>query len=124
MIIKPGVNVSTKFVYENLHANELEYHPDIDGMIRDINNQDLKGVAAKLSNVLETVTEEAYPEIKEIKESLIEDGAMNALMSGSGPTVFGLFEDRDVAEKALRNIKNKGLGKQVFVTEMFNIDRK
>ncbi len=124
VIIKPGVNVSTKFVYENLHANELEYHPDIDGMIRDISNQDLKGVAAKLSNVLETVTEEAYPEIKEIKESLIEDGAMNALMSGSGPTVFGLFEDRDVAEKALRNIKNKGLGKQVFVTEMFNIDRK
>lgn len=124
VIIKPGVSVSTKYVYENLHANELSYHPDIDGMIEDLKNQDLEGIAGKLSNVLETVTEEAYPEIKQIKDSLKKDGAMNAIMSGSGPTVFGLFKDRDVAEIALKNIKKQGLGKQVFVTEMFNIDRR
>lgn len=124
VIIKPGISVSTKYVYENLKANELEYHPDIDGMIESISNNDLYGVAGKLSNVLETVTIEAYPVIGEIKKSLIADGAINALMSGSGPTVFGLFEDRDVAERALQNVKKAGLGKQFFVTEMYNIDRR
>lgn len=124
VVIKPAISVSTKFVYENLKANELSYHPDIDGMISDIEAGDLRAVAGKLGNVLETVTEEEYPVIADIKKSLINDGAINALMSGSGPTVFGLFEDRDVAEKALQNVKASGLGKQFFVTEMYNIDRR
>lgn len=124
VIVKPTVSVSTKYVYENLKANELTYHPDIDGMIEDIANGDLYGISDKLSNVLETVTIEAYPIIGEIKKSLIKDGAINALMSGSGPTVFGLFEDRDEAENALQNIKRAGLGKKYFVTEMYNIDRR
>ena len=124
VIIKPNISVSTKYVYENLRANELTYHPDIDGMIEAIGAGDLYATAAKLSNVLETVTIEAYPVIADIKESLIEDGALNALMSGSGPTVFGLFEDSDMAEKALQNVKSAGLGKQYFVTEMYNIDRR
>ena len=124
VVIKPAISVSTKFVYENLRANELTYHPDIDGMIADIEAADLHAVAGKLGNVLETVTQEEYPVIGEIKRSLINDGAINALMSGSGPTVFGLFEDRDVAEKALQNVKSSGLGKQFFVTEMYNIDRR
>ncbi|MBE5926484.1 MAG: 4-(cytidine 5'-diphospho)-2-C-methyl-D-erythritol kinase [Lachnospiraceae bacterium] len=124
VVIKPSISVSTKFVYENLRANELTYHPDIDGMIADIGAGDLHAVAGKLGNVLETVTQEEYPVIGEIKRSLINDGAINALMSGSGPTVFGLFEDKDVAENALQNVKSSGLGKQFFVTEMYNIDRR
>lgn len=123
-IVKPAINVSTRMVYEKLNANGLTYHPDIDGMIDDIRNNDLYGVAGKLSNVLETVTEKEYPVITKIKECMINDGALNSLMSGSGPTVFGLFENCQDAERTVQNIKNSGMGKQVFVTDMFNIDRK
>lgn len=91
LVAKPGINVSTKFVYENLHANDLrpEQHPDIDGMIRAIKAQDLQGIADKLGNVLETVTGKEYPVIQEIKDKMLEFGAIGSLMSGSGPTVFG-----------------------------------
>ena len=93
LVAKPGINVSTKFVYENLHANDLrpEQHPDIDGMIRAIKAQDLQGIADKLGNVLETVTVKEYPVIQEIKDKMVEFGAIGSLMSGSGQTVFGLF---------------------------------
>lgn len=123
-IVKPPISVSTKTIYEKLRANELEHHPDINGMIKDLENQDLHGVAGKLENVLETVTITEYPVIAQIKESMIKDGALNALMSGSGPTVFGLFESREKAEAAIKNIKKAGMEKQVFVTEMYNINRK
>ena len=74
LVAKPGINVSTKFVYENLHANDLrpEQHPDIDGMIRAIKAQDLQGIADKLGNVLETVTVKEYPVIQEIKDKMVE----------------------------------------------------
>ena len=73
LVAKPGINVSTKFVYENLHANDLrpEQHPDIDGMIRAIKAQDLQGIADKLGNVLETVTVKEYPVIQKIKDKML-----------------------------------------------------
>ena len=102
LVAKPGINVSTKFVYENLHANDLrpEQHPDIDGMIRAIKAQDLQGIADKLGNVLETVTVKEYPVIQEIKDKMLEFGAIGSLMSGSGPTVFGLFTNPKAAQRA------------------------
>ena len=116
VVAKPDINVSTKFVYENLKANELEVHPDIDGMINCLSEGDLQGVAERLGNVLETVTVPAYPIIRDIKEKLVAAGAINALMSGSGPTVFGLFTDCEQAEVAAELIRNQKLAKQVFVT--------
>ena len=77
-----------------------------------------------MENVLETVTVVQYPVIEQIKESLKKDGAMNALMSGSGATVFGLFERREDVVKALKNIKQQRLARQLFITEMYNIYRK
>ena len=116
VIAKPDINVSTKFVYENLRANELESHPDIDGMIEGLETGDLKAITDRLANVLETVTVPAYPIIDEIKQSMLDAGAEGALMSGSGPTVFGIFTEEEKAKQAAQNITGAGLAKQVFVT--------
>ena len=125
LVAKPGINVSTKFVYENLHANDLrpEQHPDIDGMIRAIKAQDLQGIADKLGNVLETVTVKEYPVIQEIKDKMLEFGAIGSLMSGSGSTVFGLFTNPKAAQQAyeeLRYGESSGLAKQVYLTNFYN----
>ena len=116
VVAKPEISVSTKYVYENLHANELKYHPDIDGMVEAIKNQDLDGVCRRMENVLETVTEQKYPIISEIKSLLKEAGAENALMSGSGPTVFAIFKEEEAAKNALEKVRESGLAKQSFVT--------
>lgn len=116
VVAKPEISVSTKYVYENLHANELKYHPDIDGMVKAIYEKDLDGVCRRMENVLETVTETKYPVIAQLKKLLKDAGAENSLMSGSGPTVFAIFKDEEIARKALEVVKNSGLAKQSFVT--------
>lgn len=120
LIAKPGIHVSTKFVYTNLKANELESHPDIDGQIQAIRSGDLKKVAELCGNVLETVTIPAYPVIEEIKHVMKKGGALNACMSGSGPTVFGLFDDREKAKAVYENLYGGELAKQVYLTTFFN----
>ena len=120
LIAKPGIHVSTKFVYTNLKANELESHPDIDGQIQAIRSGDLKKVAELCGNVLETVTIPAYPVIEEIKDVMKKGGALNACMSGSGPTVFGLFDDREKAKAVYENLYGGELAKQVYLTTFFN----
>lgn len=117
VVAKPDIDVSTKFVYENLHADTLERHPDVDGMVEAIKRGSLQGIADRLGNVLETVTIREYPVIDGIKEMLLNAGAENALMSGSGPTVFGIFTERERAQDAAGEIMEKLLVKQVFVTE-------
>lgn len=122
LIAKPPISVSTKFVYEHLDAQGIDDHPDIDGMIRAIRQKDLRGITERLANVLESVTIPAYPVIAEIKQEMIRMGALNALMSGSGPTVFGIFEDGKQAETARRLIQDKGLADQVYVVDAFHQD--
>ena len=117
LIAKPDINVSTKYVYEHLDAEGVEVHPDIDGMIEALTEEDLAGIVERLGNVLETVTVKKYPIIREIKETVLECGAEGSLMSGSGPTVFGIFTEREKAEKALEILRQKELAKQLFVTE-------
>lgn len=120
LIAKPGVHVSTKFVYSNLRADEIAVHPDIDGQIQAIERQDLKGIASLMGNVLETVTIPAYPVIQEIKDMMLADGALNAMMSGSGPTVFGLFDREENARAAWEHLRQSQLAKQVYLTGMFD----
>lgn len=120
VIAKPEINVSTAFVYGNLHADLLQSHPDIDGMIESLREGELQGITDRLGNVLETVTIREYPVIEEIKELMRVQGAENALMSGSGPTVFGIFHKEDAAERAARAVRTKGLAKQIFVTTFYN----
>lgn len=125
LIAKPPISVSTKFVYENLNLNEVTNHPDIDGMVEAISRKDLAGVAKRMGNVLETVTEKEYPVIRELKEIMLNEKALNSLMSGSGPTVFGLFMTEDEAYYAKEKIKESGITKQAYVTDFYlPVDRK
>ena len=116
LIAKPDIDVSTKYVYENLHADSLTDHPNVDGMKAAIEGGDLHRMAEYMENVLETVTIKAYPVIEEIKDFMKSRGALNALMSGSGPTVFGIFEKEEEARKTYDELKEAGLAKNIFVT--------
>ena len=112
LIAKPQISVSTKFVYENLKLDENTVHPDIDRLVEDIRRKDLAAITSDMGNVLETVTIPNYPVIAEIKEHMMEHGAAGAMMSGSGPTVFGLFDDKEKAVAAYEAMQASGLAKQ------------
>ncbi len=116
LIVKPDISVSTRFVYENLHADKLKYHPDIDGMVKAIQEKDLTGITERMENVLETVTIGAYPIIREIKVQMLALGAENALMSGSGPTVFGIFAEEETARQAYGKLKTMIPEREIFLT--------
>lgn len=118
VIGKPGIGVSTKYVYDNLVLDENTVHPDIDGIIESINNNDIYGVADKLSNVLESVTMSAYPVIGDIKAAMIKNGAINSLMSGSGPTVFGIFDNKEKAEQCKDYLRNNRMTRNTYVVEL------
>ena len=120
LIAKPQISVSTKFVYENLKLDEHTQHPDIDALIQNIRTKDLPAIAGSMGNLLETVTAKKYPEIEKIKELMRENGALNAMMSGSGPTVFGLFDELETAKMAAAIVRQSGLARQVFVTDIYN----
>ena len=125
LIAKPGISVSTKFVYENLHANDLkpEQHPDVDRMIEAMKEKNLDLLCERMGNVLETVTIPAYPVIQEIKEHMMACGAAGAMMSGSGPTVFGIFHSPVQAKAAMKDLKVNGLAKQLYLTTPYNVKR-
>lgn len=124
LIAKPSISVSTRFVYQNLKLDEQTNHPDIDALMKDIREKDFDGVCAYMGNVLESVTIPNYPVIAEIKQQMMRSGAKASMMSGSGPTVFGLFEDGETAKRALREMKRSGLAKQVYLTTIYNNRRK
>lgn len=102
LLIKPDISVSTAYVYTHLDLPSLDYHPDTDKMIDRIEKKDGAAVASLLSNVLETVTIPEYPVLNDLKKYLMDNGAIGSLMSGSGPTVFGLFQDEIQATMAYR----------------------
>lgn len=120
LIAKPSISVSTKYVYEHLDANGLTEHPDIDGMITSIKEGSLKGITERMENVLESVTIPEYPIIQKIKICMSENGAENSLMSGSGPTVFGIFKSNTDAERTRDIIRAKKLASQVYIVKPFN----
>ena len=109
LIAKPQINVSTRLVYEQLDMGGIQKHPDIDGIIRAIEAQDVVRIAQSMGNVLET-----------IKQDMLSHGAINAMMSGSGPTVFGIFPDEQTTLACQAFLKEKGDARQVYITENFN----
>ena len=122
LIAKPPINVSTKFVYENLHANDLkpEDHPNVDIQVEALKEGNLEKLIANMGNVLERVTVPEYPVINEIKQIMKDSGAMGAMMSGSGPTVFGIFTNYVQAQEAYKKIEQSGLSKQIYLTTPYN----
>lgn len=125
LIAKPGISVSTKFVYENLHANDLkpEQHPNVDSMIEAMRQKDLGLLCSRMGNVLETVTIPAYPVINEIKRTMMDNGAIGSMMSGSGPTVFGIFDSPSAAKQAMKAVRAAKLAKQICLTTPYNVKR-
>lgn len=117
LVAKPDISVSTRYVYEHLDAEGITHHPDIDGMVQAIEAGSLQGVLERMENVLERVTVTSYPVIDTLKEKMCELGAVGSLMSGSGPTVFGIFTEKKQAEEAGSRIKDEGLASRVFVTQ-------
>ena len=120
LIGKPGVNVSTKLAYENLDLGNLGARPDIDGMIADIENGDIYSMISRMGNVFEPGIIAKYPVIQEIKDLMEKHGALKSMMSGSGPTVFGIFDDKNKMKTAARILRSSHLARTVFATEVFN----
>lgn len=108
VVAKPHIGVSTKYVYENLHVETIKTHPNIDAMLKGIDAGDLIEISSHMENILENVTEKKYPVIAMLKSKLKSMGALKSLMSGSGPTVFALFDDRDKADKACEAVLDTG----------------
>ena len=115
LIAKPGISVSTAFVYKNLDLPALSKNPDIDGMLECLKEKDLTGICNRLENVLETVTIKEYPIIEKVKKHLMDQGAKGALMSGSGPTIFAIFEDKKTADDAMESLRSIEDIKQAYV---------
>ena len=119
LIGKPGISVSTKYVYTALDLNTDTVHPDIDGMKKALEDGNLYGITERMGNVLQDVTIPAYPEVERIKEQMKALGAVNAMMSGSGPTVFGIFDNEEKAQEACQKLRESGSCQQVFLTVPF-----
>lgn len=120
LVGKPGVSVSTKMAYENLNLDAVKERPDIDGMIDDIQKGDLLAMTRKMANVFEPGIIRQYPVIQEIKVLMEKQGALKAMMSGSGPTVFGVFESEDKMAQAAEILRESRLAKTVFATAVYN----
>lgn len=119
LIVKPNFHVSTKFVYSHLKLTDETVHPDIDAIISCIKNDDLHGMCENMENILETITIPEHPEIEEIKNTMLKHGAIGSLMSGSGPTVFGIFDDLDKAKLAKEKCRQLPYRCFVFVTDFY-----
>lgn len=118
LIAKPPIAVSTPEVYKAYDSSDSLYHPDIDALMQHIVSGDLTAACRCMENDLEEVTKGKYPIIAQIEDEMLKAGAIRSLMTGSGPTVYGIFEDEITCEKAAQTIKDKGLCPEVFATRM------
>lgn len=123
LVARPPISVSTRVIYEALDSGKILKHPDIDGLIQALEQGNLEQMASCMGNVLEDVTIPMYPVIEAIKEEMLAFGAMNAMMSGSGPTVFGLFENKMAARRVQERLREKALARQIYVTNIHSARR-
>ncbi len=106
LLIKPRIGVSTAWVYKSLNLGRIVEKPNTRMLISALDKKDIKFIGCNMRNVLESVTIPKYPVIERIKKTLVEEGAIGSMMSGSGPTVFGIFEDKEKAEVAYNKLKS------------------
>lgn len=118
LVCKPELFVSTKEIYEEIDSKIIEKRPNNKLLIQLLKENKIQQIADNMYNVLEEVTRERYPVIEEIEKIMMENDALGSMMSGSGPTVFGLYRNREDAE----NCKNKLLKKfsQVYIVKSHN----
>ncbi len=120
VIAKPPISVSTGFAYGQIDKVKIKNRPDTEGIIEAIKENDLNSLVKTICNVFEEVTIPEHKEIEEIKTKLKDCGALNAMMSGSGPTVFGIFEDKKKAVEAIDRIKELDVLEQLFLAKFVN----
>ncbi|MEE0944368.1 MAG: 4-(cytidine 5'-diphospho)-2-C-methyl-D-erythritol kinase [Clostridia bacterium] len=118
LLVKPPINISTAQIYQEIDSCDDLKHPDTDKVIKAINKGDIKTIAGNLSNVMEAVTERENPVITKIKEMMMREGALGCVMSGSGPTVYGIFDDDIKAKNGADSFYN--LYKEVYLTRTYN----
>ncbi|MDF2878120.1 MAG: 4-diphosphocytidyl-2C-methyl-D-erythritol kinase [Clostridia bacterium] len=119
VLVKPPISVSTALVYSNLDINAIKAHPRTEEMIQAIQDKDLYKIADHMVNVLEGVTILMHPIIQDLKEDLVKHGAVGAMMSGSGSTVFGLFESKEKAHAAVGHFKVQRGIRDVYMTTTY-----
>lgn len=120
VIAKPAIDVSTGWVYKELDSREGIKHPDIDGIKAAIEEGNLNKMCALIGNVLEEVTASKYKEVGQLEEILRKEGAVGAFMTGSGPTVFGVFDKKDAAEAGYRAVVESKLAPETFLSAPIN----
>jgi 4-diphosphocytidyl-2-C-methyl-D-erythritol kinase len=120
VIAKPDIDVSTGWVYTELDSREIREHPDIDGIRASIEKGDLRGMCSLIGNVLEPVTVSKYPVITQIERILEDNGAIRAFMTGSGPTVYAVYETKERAEQGLRAVEESALAPELFLSRPVN----
>lgn len=123
VLAKPRISVSTAWAYQNYDEQGAEKHPDNEAIKKAIARGNRKAVAGLLCNVLESVTIKKYDVIADYKQMMLDKGAMASMMSGSGPTVFGLARNREQAE-AIANVLRQNTNADVFVTRTFQMNRR
>jgi 4-diphosphocytidyl-2-C-methyl-D-erythritol kinase len=116
VLVKPQIAVSTADVYGNLSVSDIREHPDTISMVQALADGDPEEIAKQLKNVLETVTFRMHPEVEKIKWKMLRFGAMGALMSGSGPTVFAIADRETRAQRIYNGLR--GFSKEVYLTRI------
>lgn len=122
-LVKPSAAVSTKYVYEHLELATAR-HPDIDAALTAIETGNIRELCNNLDNILEPVAQTICPEVAEIEKKMRELDALGVCMSGSGPTVFGLFTDGTAAIEAAEYFKDHGYADSSFVTKFYQPPRR
>ena len=114
VLVKPSFGVSTKEVYKNFDMEKVKKHPETEALIKAMAEDDLRYVAYNMRNLLENVTLKKHKVLISLKEEMNKYGAINSMMSGSGPTVFAFFDDMLKAQKCFEKMKEKY--NEVFLT--------
>ena len=120
VVAKPEIGVSTPWVYKELDKKGIDVHPDIDGVRKAIEDGDVHKICDLIGNVLEPVTAGEHEVIGKLEKIMEDNGAIRAFMTGSGPTVFGIFDNKETAEGAYKAVEESGLAPQLFVTTPIN----
>lgn len=120
VLVKPAFSVSTRQVYQAFSLENAEKAGDMEQLIQKIKQKDIQGMCRTMGNVLETVTIKKHPIIRQIKNQMLQMGALAALMSGSGPTVFGLFLEKEQAQQCCKYFETQKEIEQVKLTYFWN----
>ncbi|OON98063.1 MAG: 4-(cytidine 5'-diphospho)-2-C-methyl-D-erythritol kinase [Epulopiscium sp. Nele67-Bin005] len=124
LLVKPNISVSTQHIYQSLSVPDIRVHPQTNKVVKAIGRSDTKYIFSHMENVLQEVTIAQYPQIEKIKKTMIEQGAVASMMSGSGPTVFGIFNTKEDCIRVASYFREVYRLREVYVTSTYYPDLK